>query len=189
MLSNYIITEDGKVFSKLKNRYLKGLLRSDGYHAVFLLLDDNTSRWYYVHRLVATQFIPNPDNKPDVDHRDNNRSNNHKDNLQWVTEKENITLSFERGRPVRRGKDHHNFGKKWSKEARDKQSEAKKGENHPKFKGYYTYNGITSTSKRDLAIKLGTYNAQIDKLLATGEVQFTSKLMPKPKILLAKIRC
>ena len=44
----------------------------------------------YIHRLVAQAFIPNPDNKSDVDHIDGNRANNHVENLRWATRSENM---------------------------------------------------------------------------------------------------
>lgn len=48
---------------------------------------------YYVHRLVAKAFIPNPDNLPVIDHIDHDRSNNAVTNLQWLTQKDNIGRS------------------------------------------------------------------------------------------------
>jgi hypothetical protein len=67
---------------------LKGDTGPRGYVRVQLSLGDNTKR-YLVHRLVATAFIPNPVNKPCVNHIDNNPTNNVVTNLEWVTHKEN----------------------------------------------------------------------------------------------------
>lgn len=47
-----------------------------------------------VHRVVATLFLPNPDNKPIVNHKDENKSNNNVSNLEWVTNQENLVYSY-----------------------------------------------------------------------------------------------
>lgn len=59
-----------------------------GYRFVFLY-KDNVALKKYVHRLVAIAFIPNPDMKPFVNHKDMNKENNILDNLEWMNESEN----------------------------------------------------------------------------------------------------
>lgn len=65
-------------------------LRSDkkGYVTV-ILSKEHKPKLHYVHRLVAIAFIPNKDNKPEVNHKDLNKKNNKISNLEWVTKKEN----------------------------------------------------------------------------------------------------
>ena len=63
-------------------------VNNQGYKAL-TLRKNKIRKTLKIHRLVAQAFIPNPENKPDVNHKDLNRSNNHVDNLEWCTRSEN----------------------------------------------------------------------------------------------------
>jgi hypothetical protein len=94
----YTISSDGKVFSIRTGKYLKPRLSMDGYERVALCRGRNYRREYRVHRLVAEAFIENPNNLPQVNHKDFNVKNNCLENLEWVTNKENAEYSINAGR-------------------------------------------------------------------------------------------
>jgi hypothetical protein len=73
----------------LKARILKLKMDEDGYLRVGLSRDGHETL-FSVHRLVALAFVPNNENKPEVNHVDNNPSNNNESNLEWCTHKENV---------------------------------------------------------------------------------------------------
>lgn len=73
----------------VKGRILLQAMNKQVQYKQVSLWKDNKGTSYYVHRLVAKAFIPNPEGKPEVNHIDGNRQNNHVSNLEWVTSGEN----------------------------------------------------------------------------------------------------
>lgn len=97
-----------------------------GYKSVVLCKDGKTYP-RAVHRLVAIAFIPNLDNKPNVDHIDTNPSNNNVENLKWVTQKENALNPLTRQHLSSSKKGHKYWGRPLTDEERKKISDANKG--------------------------------------------------------------
>lgn len=86
----YAVTEDGKVWSYKHKKFLKPKL-VNGYPMVDLFKNGEGKKYQVaVHRLVAITYIPNPDNLPEVNHKDEDGMNPHVDNLEWCTHKYNM---------------------------------------------------------------------------------------------------
>lgn len=98
---SYAISSYGRVKSlandqSRKEKFLKQSLhrKKDGYLIVKLSKKDITKQ-FLVHRLVAMYFVPNPYNKPQVNHDDRIKTNNYYKNLRWMTHNENVAYSAE----------------------------------------------------------------------------------------------
>lgn len=84
----YKVSNRGRIMSLKDNDIIRKQGTLKGYK-IISLFKNGICRMYRVHRLVAQAFIPNPENKPCIDHIDGNRANNDVSNLRWVTVKEN----------------------------------------------------------------------------------------------------
>jgi len=96
----YQVSNQGRFLSFGRNLNTPTLLKidvmSNGYAKVYLY--KNKKRiMHYAHRLVAQHFLPNVDNKPEVNHKDGNRLNNAVGNLEWSTAKENTQHALTHG--------------------------------------------------------------------------------------------
>ena len=88
----YSVSTFGRVRNDTTGKFLKGGKGSNRYTNVNLC-KKGERKMHYVHRLVAIAFIPNPENKDCVDHRDGNPTNNTLVNLRWASRSENIRNS------------------------------------------------------------------------------------------------
>jgi hypothetical protein len=103
-----IVQSNGEVH-KLKEKYLK-LSNRGGYYRVCLTNGNGEKgNWKSVHRLVAECFIPNPENKPIINHINGIPTDNNINNLEWCTHQENSLHAHRTGLQVcKKGEKHHN---------------------------------------------------------------------------------
>lgn len=91
-----------------------------------------------LHRFVALAWIPNPKNKPWVNHKNGIKTDNRIENLEWTTIAENIQHAYDTGLKRKlKGVLAPMYGRKAGDSTRKLMSDKKMGENHPKFKGWY----------------------------------------------------
>jgi hypothetical protein len=96
---------NGKSISLRKEKVLKGTITNKGYSAVEL-----DGKHHFIHRLVATLFIENPNSLPQVNHKDGNKLNNNVNNLEWCTNEDNMRHAYENGFQYNGfGRDARNF--------------------------------------------------------------------------------
>lgn len=95
-----------------REKYLRQKFTRYGYFCV-TLQTKKQPKTFFVHRLVAEAFIPNPENKKQVNHKDYNRTNNNVENLEWMTAKENYNYSLCNMPSERRVKRKHSTGCKY----------------------------------------------------------------------------
>lgn len=97
----YYITKNGKLYSRWSGKWKRkssNRIKNNGYAIQTLHDRKGHKKTYGVHQLVAMVWVPNPDNKPCVCHKDNVRTHNHYKNLYWGTNRENTAQMVHDGR-------------------------------------------------------------------------------------------
>jgi hypothetical protein len=87
-ISKYHISPNGVVTNTKTNKVLKQQNHSNGYKKI-TLTDGVNQKSFFVHRLVAEKYIKNPNNLPQVNHKDGNKQNNDVSNLEWCNNSQN----------------------------------------------------------------------------------------------------
>lgn len=93
----HYVLEDGRIYSVLTCDYLQPYVNMDGYLMYALHNANHKHTTMSMHRAVAIGFIPNPENKPEVNHIDGNKLNNHISNLEWTFSYENMEHALKHG--------------------------------------------------------------------------------------------
>lgn len=161
----YYISEYGEVLSTYKKQdgcLLKGAINSSGYK-YYLLMKDGKFKWRFAHHLSMEYYgAAAPSSRHEINHIDGNKLNCHYTNLEWVTHSENQLHSYRklnRNTPV--GPAHWSYGKTTNDSTKKLMSLKKQGVLHPKFKGWYVYDGCSYTSSCQASKVTGVNHATI----------------------------
>ena len=94
----YEISNKGRVWSNVTEKYLAGSISNTGYHLITITpIENGGPKPRLAHRLVAEHFLRKPRGKTEVNHKDGCKTNNHVSNLEWVTSKENTQHAHDMG--------------------------------------------------------------------------------------------
>ncbi len=109
----YSIAENGRVWShertnvsingktkyeyKIGGKWLKPWISSKPTYVCITLYKNKKSKHHKIHRLIAQTFIPNLENKPEINHKNGIKLDNRIENLEWVTHKENMQHAYKNG--------------------------------------------------------------------------------------------
>ena len=155
-------------------RIVKESMNKDGYLRVYL-----NGKHYYKHRIIALQFIPNPDNLPQIDHINGLRSDNHINNLRWVSNKQNAN-------------NKHTYGDREVEYVQELPDNAVVVENYSRFEfeGIYFHGGLfyVDTGNGDYRINIFVFKFKCFTLKICSNEKSCEIRSPIWGVFLVKIR-
>lgn len=105
---DYTASIDGRIWSKKSKKYMKTFISHSGYRIATLYKTGIGMKKVSLHRLLAKVFIPNPENKIWINHKDGNKLNNSLENLEWCTPSENNKHAYDSGLNIaKKGEAHY----------------------------------------------------------------------------------
>ena len=135
-IERIVLYNDGRKYN-YPEKILKPNINIQRYGYLQIILFKNKKpKTFKVHRLVALAFLENPNNYPQVNHKDENKDNNNASNLEWVTAKQNTNYGTRNKRASKKmkgkykGENHPMYGKHHLEETKEKISKANKGKHH-----------------------------------------------------------
>jgi len=158
----YEVSSNGDCVRNIKTNKIFFPSATCGKYISTTLRDENNKpKTVYMHRLVASAFHPNPQNKQEVNHIDGVQTNNHPDNLEWVTRLENSTHAWDNG--LKQGVINHN--KSRAKEHFQKMGRAKRKYSDDEIRFMRSsFNNRTLTQK-ELSVKFNTNVSNMGRIL------------------------
>ena len=154
----YAATEDGKIYSYYKRGYLKTRKQRDGYELVNLSLKGK-QKTYQLHRLIALTFLDNPNDLPQINHKNGDKTDNRIENLEWCTGAYNIQYHYNPEAAQKRGVD---ATAKTHYQKKESSGTSRKGHNNKKVICIET--GVIYDSGAQCARELGLDASHISKV-------------------------
>lgn len=175
---NYLVYEDGRIYSKTSKRFLSPDVAS-GYEQVTLFNKNREVIREKVHRIVAKLFCNNDNNYDVVNHIDGDKTNNHYSNLEWCTQRHNNIHAIEMGlRDVATSNSERWLEEEFRERVSHKISETKiknkvhLGANNPRYRYQIMYDGniIQRQELKDIIGRSQSYTDKAIRIAANGEV-------------------
>lgn len=191
---NYLVYDDGKVFSLYRNKFLKPDFARGYYQYTLSNIGENKTCRIKAHKLVAMLYLPNPENLPVVNHIDGDKLNNTPENLEWCTYYDNNKHARDTGlNNVSQSNSKRWMDPKFRETTSQNISNGLirkgvfKGEKNPGFK-YRVYIDGKLTNRKELVVLINRSQSFIDAQIRKASLGQTCKYFKEKNITVVNVR-